>query len=84
MYRSIPPNPNTKEVINMIATKNEDNPERRELTVSGKIPRSLFDAAKSMIDGGRYRTMNDVVETALRRLVTDEQNRRVGGDKIGV
>ncbi len=52
--------------------------------MSGKIPRTLYDAAKSIIDGGRYRTMNDVVETAIRRLVAEEQNMRDGGDKIGV
>ena len=51
--------------------------------MSGKIPRTLYDAAKSIIDGGRYRTMNDVVETAIRHLVEEEQ-RKTGGDKIAV
>ena len=67
-----------------IANINTDNPDRREPMVSGRIPRTLFDAAKSMIDGDRYRTMNDVVETAIYRLVTEEQNEVTGGDTIAV
>lgn len=51
--------------------------------MSGRIPRTLFDVAESMIDGDRYRTMNDVVETAICRLVTEEQ-RKNGGDEIAV
>lgn len=64
--------------------KRADTSGRRGPIVSGRIPRALYDAARSMIDGDRYRTMNDVVETAISRLVAEEQNNVTGGAKIGV
>ncbi len=57
---------------------------KRGPVVSGRVPDELYKAVKGMIDGNTYRTMNDVVETAICRLVAEEQNMRDGGDKIGV
>lgn len=63
--------------------KKESTSERRGPVVSGRISRTLFDAARSIIDGDRYRTMNDVVETAISHLVTEEQ-RKNGGEQTGI
>ena len=53
---------------------------KRGPVICGKVPQKLYDAARDLIDGVEFKTMNDVVEEAIWHFV---MNMKREGDEGG-
>ena len=57
---------------------------KRTKVICGKVSQTLYDEVKSMIDGKQYKTMNDVVETAVWHYVMlSKKEGTEGGTSLG-
>ena len=57
---------------------------KRGPVICGKISQKLFDAAKDLIDGNEFKTMNDVVEAAIWHFVmVVKREGNEGGASLG-
>lgn len=57
---------------------------KRGPILCGKVPPELYESAKKMIDGKEFKTLNDIVETAVWHLVNDREKSEgiEGGESV--
>ena len=57
---------------------------KRTTVLCGKVPQELYSKAKQLIDGKEFKTLNDVVETAVWHLLNDREKSEgiEGGDSV--
>lgn len=58
---------------------------KRGPILCGKVPPELYESAKKMIDGKEFKTLNDIVETAVWHLMNDREKSEgiEGGVSVG-
>ncbi len=57
---------------------------KRGPLICGKVTPELFEDARSLIDGNEFKTMNDVVETAVWHFVRMRKSEGTeGGESLG-